>query len=77
MRILLVEDDTSQGESIKTWLELDGYSVDWVERGDYAMTALKQHDYECILLDRGLPYASGDEILKPCDNIRLRLLLFF
>jgi len=64
MRILLVEDDTSQGESIKTWLELDGYSVDWVERGDYAMTALKQHDYECILLDRGLPYASGDEILK-------------
>ena len=34
MRILLAEDDASQAESIKDWLEIDGYSVDWVERGD-------------------------------------------
>ena len=26
MRILLAEDDASQAESIKDWLELDGYS---------------------------------------------------
>lgn len=64
MRILLAEDDSSQAESIKTWLEMDGYSVDWVERGDHAILALQQHAYDCILLDRGLPKASGDEILK-------------
>lgn len=63
MRILLAEDDPSQAESIKTWLEMDGYSVDWVERGDYALRAIEQHHYDCVLLDRGLPKQSGDAIL--------------
>ena len=43
---------------------MDGYSVDWVERGDHAILALEQHQYDCLLLDRGLPKSSGDEILK-------------
>ena len=64
MRILLAEDDASQAESIKDWLELHGYSVDWVDRGDHAILAAEQHQYDCILLDRGLPKASGDDILK-------------
>ena len=64
MRILLAEDDASQADSIKTWLEMDGYSVDWVDRGDHAILALEQHQYDCILLDRGLPKVTGDEILK-------------
>ena len=64
MRILLAEDDISQAESIKSWLEMDGYNIDWVERGDHAILAIEQHKYDCVLLDRGLPAASGDEILK-------------
>lgn len=64
MRILLAEDDVSQAESIKAWLEMDGYSIDWVERGDHAILAIEQHQYDCILLDRGLPHATGDDILK-------------
>lgn len=64
MRILLAEDDVSQAESIKTWLEMDGYNIDWVERGDHAILAIEQHQYDCILLDRGLPKATGDDILK-------------
>ncbi|KAB0624885.1 response regulator transcription factor [Acinetobacter gandensis] len=64
MRILLAEDDASQADSIKTWLEMDGYSVDWVERGDHALLAIEQHVYDCVLLDRGLPKATGDEILR-------------
>ena len=43
MRILIAEDDCSQAESIKSWLEMDGYRVDWVERGDYAIAAIEQH----------------------------------
>ncbi|MBF4521636.1 MULTISPECIES: response regulator transcription factor [Acinetobacter] len=64
MRLLLAEDDVSQAESIKTWLEMDGYNVDWVERGDHAILAIQQHQYDCVLLDRGLPKHSGDEILQ-------------
>ena len=64
MRILLAEDDASQAESIKTRLEMDGYNIDWVERGDHAILALEQHQYDCVLLDRGLPKINGDDILK-------------
>lgn len=63
MRILLAEDDISQAQSIKAWLEMDGYNVDWVARGDHALLAIEQHQYDCILLDRGLPKKSGDQIM--------------
>ncbi len=63
MRILLAEDDTSLGETIRDWLRLDGNAVDWVERGDTARTALRTHHYDCLLLDRGLPGLSGDALL--------------
>ncbi|RLL40420.1 DNA-binding response regulator [Acinetobacter cumulans] len=63
MRILLAEDDGSQAQSIKAWLEMDGYSLDWVARGDHAILALQQHQYDCVLLDRGLPQATGDDVI--------------
>jgi two-component system OmpR family response regulator/two-component system response regulator QseB len=63
MRILLVEDDISLGETIQAWLRLDQHAVDWVQRGDSADTALKTHRYDCVLLDRGLPGLSGDDLL--------------
>lgn len=77
MRILLAEDDVSQAESIKDWLEMDGYSVDWVERGDYAILAIEQHQYDCVLLDRGLPHASGDEILRSIRHHNLNTPVIF
>ncbi|MBC9228661.1 response regulator transcription factor [bacterium SPL81] len=77
MRILLAEDDASQAESIKDWLEMDGYSVDWVERGDYAIAAIEQHQYDCILLDRGLPLASGDDILKTIRRQNMKTPVIF
>ncbi len=70
MRILLAEDDASQAESIQTWLEMDGYVIDWVEQGDHAILALEQHQYDCILLDRGLPAASGDQILTALRKLQ-------
>jgi len=63
MRILLVEDDISLGETIRDWLRLDQHAVDLVERGDAAHTALATHHYDCVLLDRGLPGLSGDALL--------------
>ncbi|KAF1023030.1 MAG: Transcriptional regulatory protein QseB [Paracidovorax wautersii] len=64
MRILLVEDDPSLGDTLRAWLQLDGYTVDWVQRGDLARTALRTQDYQCVLLDRGLPGLAGDELLR-------------
>jgi DNA-binding response OmpR family regulator len=64
MRILLVEDDPSLGTTLQSWLQLDGYAVDWVRRGDLAETALRAQPYQCVLLDRGLPGLSGDGLLS-------------
>ncbi|QRX82344.1 response regulator transcription factor [Glaciimonas sp. PAMC28666] len=63
MRILLAEDDPSLGATVQSWLQLDGYAVDWVQRGDSAAMALQTHNYDCLLLDRGLPGISGDQLL--------------
>ncbi|WP_225781593.1 response regulator transcription factor [Xenophilus sp. Marseille-Q4582] len=64
MRILLIEDDPSLGSSLQSWLQLDGHAVDWLQRGDQAATALATHDYQCVLLDRGLPGLDGDAVLQ-------------
>src|SRR6218665_465618 len=64
MRILLLEDDPSLGRSLRSWLQLDGYAVDWLQRGDQAAAALALHDYGCVLLDRGLPGLEGDAVLQ-------------
>ncbi|VFR34702.1 Two-component system response regulator QseB [plant metagenome] len=74
MRILLAEDDISLGESIESWLTLDGYVVDRVTRGDLAQTALATHDYQCLLLDRGLPGLTGDALLQSLRARRQTML---
>lgn len=64
MRILLIEDDPSLGSTVQAWLRMDGYAVDWLLRGDQAATALATHEYQCVLLDRGLPGRDGDAVLQ-------------
>lgn len=71
MRILLVEDDASLGQTIKDWLDMDGLAVDWVQSAAMAIGALKNHSYDCVLLDRGLPAMSGDEVLRFIRSDRL------
>lgn len=73
MRILLIEDDPSLGSSLQSWLQLDGYAVDWLQRGDQAATALATHDYQCVLLDRGLPGLDGDAVLRALRRTDTRL----
>lgn len=64
MRVLLAEDDASLGDSLQSWLQCDGYAVDWVQDGAQADAALATHDYQCVLLDRGLPGLEGDAVLR-------------
>ena len=56
---------------------MDGYSIDWVERGDFAISAIEQHQYDCVLLDRGLPKATGDEILQALRKKQLNTPVIF
>lgn len=64
MRILLAEDDRQLGESLTNALSLDGYTVDWVKRGDQVSGALASVHHDALILDIGLPAISGLEILR-------------
>ncbi len=64
MRLLLVEDDPMIGESVRTGLRQDGYTVDWVRDGAAAELALANGVYDLLLLDLGLPRQDGLSVLK-------------
>lgn len=64
MRVLLVEDDSMIGVSVREGLRQDGFAVDWVRDGAAAETALACETYDLVILDLGLPRKSGLEVLK-------------
>lgn len=69
MQILLIEDDPMIGQSLVRALKDVGISGDWVRDGLAGETAIESGHYELILLDLGLPYKSGFELLR---TMRLR-----
>ncbi|MEF8729295.1 MAG: response regulator [Accumulibacter sp.] len=63
MRVLLVEDDPMIGKSVQQGLRQDGCAVDWVRDAHAGELALATAPYELLLLDLGLPGASGLDLL--------------
>lgn len=64
MRLLLVEDDPMIGESMVDGLRGECYAVDWVRNGADVAFAMKEHDYDLLLLDLNLPGKNGMDILR-------------
>lgn len=73
MRLLLVEDDTMIGESVRKGLRQDGFTIDWVQDGNAAETAIDGGNYDMVLLDIGLPKKSGLDVLKSLRQRRISL----
>jgi two-component system response regulator QseB len=64
MRLLLVEDDSMIGDTVRLGLRKDGFTVDWIRDGESARTALSAENYDAVLLDLGLPRVDGLELLR-------------
>jgi two-component system OmpR family response regulator len=64
MRILLAEDDSSIAEAICASLRHGGHAVDHVASGSLADTALRDNNYDLLVLDLGLPALDGSEVLR-------------
>lgn len=64
MRLLLVEDDVMIGEAVLDLLRAEGYAVDWVKDGVHADEVLREHGYDLLLLDLGLPKLDGLTVLE-------------
>ncbi|PZP33877.1 MAG: DNA-binding response regulator [Roseateles depolymerans] len=64
MRLLLVEDDSMIGDTLREALRRQGFAADWVRDGQAADAALTTERFDAVLLDLGLPRRSGIEVLK-------------
>ena len=65
MRLLLVEDDSMIGESLREALRRQGFAADWVRDGQAADAVLASGErFDAVLLDLGLPRRSGVEVLR-------------
>lgn len=64
MRVLVVEDDPALRLGISRSLHAEGWQVDTVTDGEYALTATATEKYDAAVLDLGLPRRTGLEVLK-------------
>jgi nucleotide-binding universal stress UspA family protein/ActR/RegA family two-component response regulator len=63
-RILVVDDELIVRDSIKEWLEDEGYTVDMAESGPEALDKLSIQPYHLMLTDIKMPGMDGVELLK-------------
>lgn len=68
VNIFLVEDDLSFGSVLKSYLELNDYTVDWVDDGKYAVEHFRKGLFNICILDVMLPHVDGFTI---ANEIRL------
>lgn len=64
MRLLLVEDDQSLADSLRSELSRQGYAVDHESNGVDAEFMGDSEPYDLIILDLGLPQRPGLEVLQ-------------
>ncbi len=59
IKIFLVEDDLSFGSVLKSYLEINDFSVDLVDDGKYAVDQYRKGVYDLCILDVMLPHVDG------------------
>ncbi len=64
MRILYAEDDDDLGYALGLMLEKLGYKADHAREGREADLMLRTQSYDLLILDWGLPYLDGIEVLR-------------
>lgn len=64
MKVLLIEDNVMLSKNIRTYLELDGISVDTAYDGEEGESKIMGGEYECVVLDLNLPKKDGVEVCK-------------
>ncbi len=76
-KIFLVEDDLSFGSVLKSYLELNDFSVEWVDDGKYAMERFRKASYDICILDIMLPNVDGFTIAEEIRKINGKVPIVF
>ena len=75
--IFLVEDDLSFGAVLKSYLELNDYTVTWVDDGKFALDKFRNGSYKICILDVMLPNIDGFTIGSETRKIDTEIPLVF
>ncbi len=77
IKIFLVEDDLSFGSVLKSYLELNDYSVDWIDDGKYALDHFRRGAFDICILDIMLPHVDGFTIASEIRKINTTVPIVF
>jgi DNA-binding response OmpR family regulator len=69
VKILLVEDEISLGESVATFLKKEGYLCEWVKNLNDGDEKISIYEYDCVLIDITLPDGNGLDIVKTLKKV--------
>ena len=64
MKILIIEDEAEMLNNMRQTLEMENFVVESAGNLEQAMAKLGVYNYDCILLDIGLPDGNGLELLE-------------
>jgi CheY-like chemotaxis protein/signal transduction histidine kinase/CHASE3 domain sensor protein len=68
-RVLVVEDDPRQRESVRQLLQSEAVEIVPAESAARALELLRQQTFDCMVLDLNLPDLSGYELLEKMDEL--------
>ena len=75
--ILVVDDERKIRDLVRSYLELEGYSVLVADSGERALESASRSDPDLVVLDLGLPDLSGEEVartLRTASNVPIIML---
>jgi two-component system, OmpR family, response regulator RegX3 len=75
--ILVVDDERKIRDLVRSYLELEGYSVLVADTGERALESASRSEPDLVVLDLGLPDLSGEEVartLRTASNVPIIML---
>jgi|SRR5687768_2813577 len=69
MKVLIIEDEPGLQQSIQKYLQHQGYICEVAGDFKKGMEKVSEFDYDCVIVDIGLPYGSGLDIVKALKEI--------
>ena len=76
-RILIVEDEPGIADTLQYALRTDGFEPAWCATGEEALARIAAAAPALVILDVGLPDASGFEVFKRLRSLDARLPIVF
>jgi DNA-binding response OmpR family regulator len=70
MKILIIEDEPELQQSIQQYLEYQGFICESVGDFSAGVNKVRQHEYDCVVVDINLPYGSGMDIVKELKDLQ-------